>query len=76
MATSRYTIVKNNGDKIINYKSNFEKAQKAFEKLKSKYKNVKLQSYSCNKNHHVTYFETSHGNTWKLREEYCSFNLL
>lgn len=76
MAYSKYTIIKNNGDKIINYKSNFKKAKKAFEKLQSKYKKVKIQYDTSLMNCVVSYFETKHGNVWRLEEAICPFGNL
>lgn len=76
MAYSKYTIIKNNGDKIINYKSNFEKATKAFEKLKSKYKQVKIEYDTSSINCIVSYFETKKGNMWKFQQEICQFGNL
>ena len=76
MATSNFKIIKNNGDKIINYKSNGEKAKKAWEKLQKKYKNVKIQydlSYHASP---CEFFTSSHGTKWKLVSSYDFFGNL
>lgn len=77
MATSNFKIIKNNGDKIINYKSNEKKAKKAWEKLQKKYKNVKIQhirtSDYC---HQGEFFNSSHGTKWELASSYDYFGNL
>jgi hypothetical protein len=76
MASENYKIIKNNGDKIINYKSNEEKAKKAWEKLQKKYKNVKIQYDLSYYSSPCEFFTSSHGTKWELVSSYDRFGNL
>ncbi len=76
MAYEKYTIINWRTEKVYNYKSNREKALKAWQKLLAKYKNPKIEYDTSVMNCGSESFTTPRGVRYEFEERFDPFGNL